>query len=101
MKRTAWLSIASFALAAQASAQPRLALDHEAIAERVVRQLALKPGERVVSVAHPGLLEGFAPHLRYAVVKAGGVDLGVINVLPDPWPERWDAALLRKANAAA
>ncbi len=84
-----------------ASAQPRVALDHEAIAERIVRQLALKPGERVLFVAHPGLLEGLVPQLRYAVMKAGGVDLGVIEVLPDPWPERWDAALVRKANAAS
>jgi hypothetical protein len=87
--------------AAVASAQPRLALDHEAIADRIVKQLALKPGERVLLVAHPGLLEPLVPELRYAVIKAGGIDLGVIEVLPDPWPERWDAALLRKANAAA
>ncbi|MBW8863186.1 MAG: hypothetical protein JF601_12605, partial [Acidobacteria bacterium] len=41
--------------AATVAAQPRLTLDHAAIARRLVQQLALKPGERVLSIAHPGV----------------------------------------------
>jgi len=50
-----------FALAAGPAAQPRLTLDYAAIAKRLVQQLALKPGERVISVAHPGVFEDLLP----------------------------------------
>ena len=40
-------------LAVTLTAQPRLTFDYPAIAKRLVRQLGLKPGERVLSIAHP------------------------------------------------
>lgn len=84
-----------------ASGQAQLALDWPAMAERVVKQLDLKPGERILSLAHPGLFEAFIPHLRYAVIKAGGVDLGAIDVMPEPVPAGWDLGLLQRARPAA
>ena len=57
-----------FALAASPAAQQRLTLDYAAIAKRVVQQLALKPGERVASVAHPGVFEDLLPYIRYEVM---------------------------------
>ncbi|MFN2444540.1 MAG: aminopeptidase [Vicinamibacterales bacterium] len=83
------------------SAQTQLTLDHSAIARQVVQQLALTPGEKVLSIAHPGMFEGLLPHLRWEVIKAGGIDLGVIDVMPEPVPEGWDVALLQKAERAA
>jgi hypothetical protein len=71
------------------------------MAERVVKQLDLKPGEKVLSLGHPGLFEAFIPHLRYAVIKAGGVDLGVIEVMPEPVPATWDLGLLQRSRPAA
>ena len=85
-----------FALAASPAAQQRLTLDYAAIAKRVVQQLALKPGERVASVAHPGVFEDLLPYIRYEVMRAGGVDLGVLNVLREPVPESFDPTTLQK-----
>ena len=88
--------ILPFVLAATLVAQPRLTLDYAAIARRLVQQLALKPGERVLSIAHPGTFEDLVPYIRYEVMRAGGVDLGVVEVLREPVPEAFDAAVLRR-----
>jgi leucyl aminopeptidase (aminopeptidase T) len=77
------------------AAQSRLTLDYPAIAKRLVQQLALKPGERVLSIAHPGTFDDLLPHVRYEVMRAGGVDLGVVEVLREPVPESFDADVLR------
>src|SRR5574342_949076 len=94
-------TVVLFALAASAAAQPRLALDYPAIAERVVQQLALRPGERLISLAHPGIFEDVLPYIRYEVMRAGGVDLGVLHVLREPVPESFDAAVLQRGARAA
>ena len=83
------------------AAQPRLTLDYPAIAKRLVQQLALKPGERVLSIAHPGTFEDLLPYIRFEVMRAGGVDLGVVAVLREPVPESFDAALLQKGAREA
>ena len=78
-------------------AQPRLALDWAAMADRIVMQLALEPGETVLVVAHPGIFEELIPHLRYALIEAQGVDLGIVDVLREPYPESWARGILRQA----
>src|SRR5262249_24511507 len=83
------------------SAQPRLTLDYSAMARRIVTQLALKPGERVMSIAHPGIFEDLILHIRYAVMRAGGVDLGVVSVLREPWPESFEISVLAKGSREA
>ena len=83
------------------TAQPRLTLDYPAIARRIVRQLALEPGERVLSVAHPGTFAELMPHVRYEVMQAGGIDLGVIDVLQEPVPESFDPSVLAKGAREA
>jgi hypothetical protein len=90
------IALVLIALAASPAAQQRLTLDYAAIAKRVVQQLALKSGERVVSVAHPGVFEDLLPYIRYEVMRAGGVDLGVLNVLREPVPESFDPTTLQK-----
>jgi hypothetical protein len=104
MRRSSWTTgvlLASVA-AASLSAQPaQFSFDYPAIAERVVRQLRLQPGETVLLVAMPGMFEDLVPHLRHAVVKAGGVDLGVIDVLREPVPAGFDLTLLQKSAAAS
>ena len=60
------------------------------MAERLVAQLAPEPGEKILLVARPGNFDDLIPHLRYALMKAGAVDLGVIDVIEEPYPERWD-----------
>jgi hypothetical protein len=95
------IAIAALTLvcAATISAQPRLTFDYPAIARRIVQQLALKPGERVLSVAHPGLFDELVPHLRYEVMRAGGIDLGVVEVLREPWPESFELPVLIRGDA--
>jgi len=83
------------------AAQPRLTLDHPAMARRLVHQLALQPGERVLSIAHPGTFADLIPHLRYEVMRAGGIDLGVVDVLQEPVPASFDPAVLQKGAIGA
>jgi leucyl aminopeptidase (aminopeptidase T) len=100
MRRLTFLA-AALTLAAPLLAQPRLTLDYAAIARRIVRQLALTPGERVLSIAHPGIFEDLVPYLRYEVIRAGAIDLGVIEILREPVPESFDAQVLAKGNRDA
>ncbi len=86
---------------AAVAAQPRLTLDHAAMAKRLVQQLALKPGERVMSIAQPGLFEDLIPYIRYEVMRAGGIDLGVVEVLREPVPQTFDPDVMAKGASAA
>jgi hypothetical protein len=36
------------------------------------------------------------PHVRYEVMRAGGIDLGVVEILSEPVPESFDSAVLQK-----
>jgi leucyl aminopeptidase (aminopeptidase T) len=83
------------------AAQPRLTFDYPAIAKRLVQQLGLKPGERVMSIAHPGTFDDLIPYIRYEVIRAGGVDLGVVEVLREPVPDAFDPAVLQKGAREA
>ena len=87
--------------AASLLAQPRLTMDWEALAERLVTQLAPAPGERILLVARPGQFEELIPPLRYALLRAGAIDLGVVDVIAEPHPVDWDGALLARSRDAA
>jgi len=89
------------ALGVTLHAQAQFSFDYPAIAQTLVRQLALRPGEKVLSIAHPGLFENLLPHIRYEVMKAGGVDLGVVDVLPEPVPASWDLDVVARGARAA
>lgn len=94
--------VVALAASATLAAQPaQFSFDYPAIAGRLVQQLRLEAGETVLVVAMPGMFEDLVPHLRHAVLKAGGVDLGVIDVLREPVPATFDVALLRRGAAAS
>jgi hypothetical protein len=96
------LVLAGAALAAPAPAQVQFELDYPAIARKIVERLDLEPGERVLSVKPPGdRFDSLVPHLRYEVMRAGGVDLGVVETLAEPLLPRWDAEVLRAGSEAA
>lgn len=99
--RIGWPLLLIGALAMTLSAQPRLTLDYPAMARRIVQQLALIPGERVLSIAHPGTFAELMPHVRYEVMRAGAVDLGVVEVLQEPVPASFDLAVLQKGAREA
>ncbi len=83
------------------SVPPRFTMEWEALAAHLVGRLDLQPGERFIAVAHPGLFDELIPYLRYEVMKAGAVDLGVIDVLAEPVPAAWDEDVLREGGQAA
>ena len=95
MRRVAF-GLVPLLITAALAAQPRLTFDYPAIATRLVQQLALKPGERVLSIAHPGVFDDLLPYIRYEVMRAGGIDLGVVEVMREPVPETFDAAVMIK-----
>ena len=99
----ATLVVAASLVSARLLAQspPQLTLDHRAIAERIVHQMAPQPGEKILLVAQPGQFEALLPHLRYAVAQAGATDLGVMDVLAAPYPTAWDMGILQKAWSPA
>jgi aminopeptidase len=99
--RSLVIAVLAVACVATLVAQPRLTLDYPAMAKRIVQQLALKPGERVLSIAHPGVFDDLLPHIRYEVMRAGGIDLGVVEVLREPVPESFDADVLVKGARAS
>src|SRR5262245_37207266 len=63
------------------STAPLAALDDQALADRLVQQMNLQPGEKVFLLARPGVFEPLIPLLRQAVARAGGVDMGCWQVL--------------------
>jgi len=75
---------------------PPATLDYPALAERLVRHMALQPGEKVLLLSHAGEFEPLIPLLRQAVVRAGGVDLGNWQVL-DPVADAKSVAASRAA----
>jgi len=90
------VAAAALAMGQMLFAQPRLTLDYPAMAKRLVAQLALKPGEKVLSLAQAGIMADLLPHLRYEVMRAGGIDLGVIEILPEPVPEAFDETVIAR-----
>jgi hypothetical protein len=54
-----------------------------------------------MSLAHPGTFEDLLPYVRYEVMRAGGIDLGVVDVMREPVPESFDAAILVKGAREA
>lgn len=83
------------------AAQSRFSFDWPAVAERLVTQLAPRPGEKILILAHPGMFEDLIPHLRYAIARAGATDVGVVDVLAEPVPQGWDLDVLRRSNTRA
>jgi hypothetical protein len=80
---------------------PRLTLDWEAMARRIVQQLSFEPGETFLAVAHPGTFDELIPHLRYEAMRAGAIDLGVIDVLGAPAPAAWSESVLLEGGRKA
>jgi hypothetical protein len=96
--------LVSVVLAASSWAQsvpPRFELDYEAMAQTIVERLDMQEGETFLAVAHPGHFDELIPHLRYAAMQAGAVDLGVVDVIEEPVPEDWSEATLRDGGRAA
>lgn len=96
------VSIVAFAGSASAqSVPPRFELDYEAMAKKIIERLAMNEGETFLAVAHPGHFDELIPYLRYEAMRAGAVDLGVIDVIEEPVPEGWSESVLREGGRAS
>jgi hypothetical protein len=84
-------------LSNSASSSP---LDYDALAQRIVRQMTLQPGEKVLLLSHPGDFEPLVPLLRREVIRAGGIDLGCWQV-PAEALSGLDPAAVAKSVAAS
>ncbi len=71
------------------------------MAKKIVERLAFEPGETFLIVAHPGLFEEIVPYLRYEAMKAGAVDLGVMEVMAAPVPSAWSQVALEEGGKRA
>ena len=94
------LAVSSSSTHAQTS-PPKLTLDWKGIAEEIVERLDLQKGEKVIALAHPGTFREVIPHFRYAVMKSGAVDLGVVDAVEQPVPAGWDRSVLDPALKSA
>ncbi len=75
----------------------QLTMDWPALADKVVQHLALVRGEKVISLcAGDRFQRELVPYLRYAVIKAGGVDLGCLDVLAEPLPQSFDVQIIQR-----
>ena len=79
-------------------AQPRFTMNWNAIANRLVKQLAPEVGEQILLVSRPGQFDELIPPLRYELARVGAIDLGVIDVIEEPYPAHWDINLLTKTS---
>ena len=80
-----------------------VALDYDALAERLLERLALQPGERVLLVAMPGSFDAMVPTFRGGVAAAGATDLGAWSVAgdtPDAWATDFTARLAEASDEA-
>jgi leucyl aminopeptidase (aminopeptidase T) len=75
-------------------------LDYLALVDRIVQQMKLQPGEKVLLLSHPAEFQPIIPLLRQAVVRAGGVDLGCWQV-PAKATAGLDPAAVEKSAAAS
>jgi hypothetical protein len=75
-------------------------LDYPALVDRIVQQMRLQPGEKVLLLSHPAEFQPIIPLLRQAVVRAGGVDLGCWQVAAEA-TDGLDPAVVEKSAAAS
>lgn len=68
------------------------------MAERIVKQCSIQPGERVLMMVQPGKFDSLVYHLNRLLNQAGAVNLGVLNVDSVPTPAGWETDFTRSAQ---
>jgi beta-lactamase class A len=67
-------------------AEPRVTLNYEALAARIIDALRLSPGERVLTRFDPGHFVQLVPALRSRIRRARAVDLGAVEYIEAKTP---------------
>ncbi|HQQ97714.1 MAG TPA: aminopeptidase [Cyclobacteriaceae bacterium] len=60
------------------------------LAERIIQQCSIHPGERVLMMVQPGKFDSLVFHLNTLINQAGAVNLGVLNVDSTASPAGWE-----------
>jgi len=76
---------------------PSSNLDFAAIAERIVMQSSLQPGEQVLIVAQPGRFDSLVVELEHAVAKTGATYIGAMSIDSANQPARWTTDFVKAA----
>jgi len=74
-----------------------LALDWEALSDKLVERMNLQSGERVFLLARPGDFDPLIPLLRKKIAALGAEDLGAISVTKNE-PESWKSGFTAVAK---
>lgn len=77
---------------------PPSGLDWNAIADQIVRQSKLQPGEKVLLVASPGKFDSLVTILENKISKEGAQYLGAFSVDTVSSPEYWRTELVNSAK---
>jgi hypothetical protein len=68
------------------------------LAERIIKQCSIQPGERVLMMARPGKFDSLVSHLNTLLSQAGAVNLGALNVDSIPSPVGWETDYTRSTQ---
>lgn len=68
------------------------------LAERIIKQCSIQPGERVLMMVRPGKFDSLVSHLNTLLSQAGAVNLGALNVDSIPSPVGWETDFTRSAQ---
>lgn len=65
------------------------------LAERIIKQCSIQPGERVLMMVQPGKFDSLVFHLNKLINQSGAVNLGVLNVDSTASPAGWETDFTR------
>ncbi len=95
-----FISVVIFSCQKKASeTSSKIKLDWEALANTIVKQSDLQPGERVIMVAKPGDFDPLVAMLADKISKTGALYLGTVSVDSASWPDSWMTDFIRTAQA--
>ncbi len=76
----------------------RPSLDWQAIADKMLRQCNLQPGEQVLIVTQPGRFDSLVAILESKISKEGAMFLGAVSVDSLNQPARWTTEFVRTSH---
>lgn len=77
----------------------RLALDWDALSNKIIERSNLQSGQRVIMLAQPGDFDPLIELLARKIPKTGAVYLGTLSVDSTSWPESWKTDYIKSAMA--
>jgi hypothetical protein len=98
-KRVGTFALAAVLLGGTDATAQESALEWQQLAERLVTQMDLRVGERVLLIGTRGRFDALVQHLRTLVAERGGIDLGAMSVPEAHFVGWWESEFLQQAIA--